>query len=89
MQAVNYSNFRQNLKSYLQTVNEDSEPFIVTTKDSKDDVVVLSVEEYDSLVETAKITSNAYLMDKITRSAKQFSQGQFKEHELIDEDADE
>ncbi|WP_203638473.1 type II toxin-antitoxin system Phd/YefM family antitoxin [Levilactobacillus wangkuiensis] len=89
MQAVNYSNFRQNLKSYLQTINEDSEPFIVTTKDSKDDVVVLSVEEYDSLVETAKITSNAYLMDKIRRSDKQFSQGQFKEHELIDEDADE
>ncbi|MFC6259802.1 type II toxin-antitoxin system Phd/YefM family antitoxin [Levilactobacillus fujinensis] len=88
MQAVNYSNFRQNLKSYLQTINEDSEPFIVTTKDAKNDVVVLSVDEYDSLVETAKITSNSYLMGKIKRGDQQFSQGTFTQHNLLGEDED-
>ncbi|MFC6207224.1 type II toxin-antitoxin system Phd/YefM family antitoxin [Levilactobacillus tongjiangensis] len=85
MQAVNYSNFRQNLKSHLKSVNDDSEPLIVTTKDSKDDVVVLSVEEYDSLIETAKITANSYLMDKIKRGNQQLSAGKFENHPLIEE----
>jgi len=85
LQAVNYSNFRQNLKSHLKSVNDDSEPLIVTTKDSKDDVVVLSVEEYDSLIETAKITANSYLMEKIKRGNQQFSAGKFESHPLIEE----
>ncbi|WP_367295729.1 type II toxin-antitoxin system Phd/YefM family antitoxin [Levilactobacillus yonginensis] len=85
MQAVNYSNFRQNLKSHLKSVNDDSEPLIVTTKDSKDDVVVLSVEEYDSLIETAKITANSYLMEKIKRGNQQFLAGKFEKHPLIEE----
>lgn len=89
MQAVNYSNFRQNLKSHLRAVNDDSEPLIVTTKNSENDVVVLSLEEYDALVETAKITSNTYLMEKIKRGDKQFSAGKFQEHHLFEENTNE
>ena len=32
MDAVNYSNFRKNLKHYFKQVNDDSEPLIVTNK---------------------------------------------------------
>ena len=45
-------------------------------------MVVLSVAEYDSLVATAEISANAYLMNKIRRGEEQFSRGAFKEHEL-------
>ncbi len=32
MEAVAYSNFRQNLKHYMKQVNEDAEALIVTSK---------------------------------------------------------
>lgn len=72
MPTVTYTRFSKNLKTYLKTVNEDSKPLIVTTPGGKNDVVVLSVSEYDSLIETLKITSNTYLMAKIRRSEQQF-----------------
>jgi len=39
MEAVAYSNFRQNLRSYMKQVNEDAETLIVTSKDVEDTVV--------------------------------------------------
>ena len=33
MEAVAYSNFRQNLRSYMKQVNEDAETLIVTSKE--------------------------------------------------------
>ena len=44
MEAVSYSNFRQNLRGYMKQVNEDAETLIVTSKDVDDTVVVLSKE---------------------------------------------
>ncbi|KRK94558.1 hypothetical protein FD25_GL000528 [Levilactobacillus acidifarinae DSM 19394] len=67
MDAVNYTNFRQNLKSFMKTVNEDSEPLIVTTKKGEDDIVVLSKDDYDAMNETMRILSNQPLMAKIRR----------------------
>ena len=52
MEAVAYSNFRQNLKQYMKQVNEDADALIVTAKDAEDTVVVLSKREYDSLQES-------------------------------------
>ena len=82
MDAVNYSNFRKNLKHYFKQVNDDSEPLIVTNKEPEDNVVVLGKEDYDALVETLEIQSNQYLMDKIERGRKQVSEGTIKQHEL-------
>ncbi len=49
MEAVAYSNFRQNLKSYMKQVNEDADTLIVTSKDIEDTVVVLSKRDYDAM----------------------------------------
>ncbi|KRL89956.1 type II toxin-antitoxin system Phd/YefM family antitoxin [Lactobacillus kalixensis] len=84
MDAVNYSNFRRNLKDYFKKVNEDSEPLIVTNKDPEDNVVILSKDDYDSLIETLTIQSNNYLMDKINRGRKQVKEGKISQHDLID-----
>lgn len=89
MDAVNYSNFRKNLKYYFKQVNENSEPLIVTNKDPNDNVVVLSKDEYDSIMETLAIQSNQYLMDKIKRGRAEVAQGKIKQHKLIDPDAQE
>lgn len=73
MEAVTYSSFRQDLKNYLKQVNQDSEPLIVTNKKAEDNVVVISKDDYDAMVETMRIMSNPALMAKIKRGDKQFA----------------
>lgn len=84
MEAVTYSNFRQNLRSYMKQINEDSDTFIVTSKDVEDTVVVMSKRDYDAMQETLRTLSNAYVMDKIRRGDEQFQIGEAKIHELIE-----
>ena len=84
MEAVAYSNFRQNLKQYMKQVNEDADALIVTAKNAEDTVVVLSKREYDSLQESLRILSNSYLMEKIRRGDTQFRKKQFQTHDLLE-----
>ncbi|MFB8547554.1 type II toxin-antitoxin system Phd/YefM family antitoxin [Enterococcus casseliflavus] len=89
MEAVAYSNFRQNLRNYMKQVNEDADALIVTTKDVDDTVVVLSKRDYDSMQETLRVLSNNYVMDKIRRGDQQFSEGNFETHELLEVESDD
>ena len=89
MEAVAYSNFRQNLRSYMKQVNEDAETLIVTSKDVEDTVVVLSKRDYDSMQETLRTLSNNYVMEKIRRGDEQFSKRAFKTHDLIEVESDD
>ena len=41
-QAVAYSNFRANLKTYMRRVNEDADTLLVTNADPEDNVVVMT-----------------------------------------------
>lgn len=49
MLAVNYTNFRENMKSYMDKVTDDYETMIVTRKDNKN-VVMISEEIYNNIV---------------------------------------
>ena len=57
MIAVNYSTIRENLKAYCDKVTEDYETVIVTRKDEKN-VVMISLEEYNNIMENLFIMSN-------------------------------
>lgn len=46
MQAVNYSNARNNLKSLIDEVCDKDEEIIITTKNNKS-VVMISLDEYN------------------------------------------
>ncbi|AKV55714.1 toxin-antitoxin system antitoxin protein Axe [Bifidobacterium actinocoloniiforme DSM 22766] len=89
MQAVAYSNFRKSLKAYMHKVNEDADMLLVTNTDPEDNVVVMSADDYDSLMETLRIYQNPYLRDKITRGLAAVAQGQASEHSLVDDDEPE
>lgn len=89
MEAIAYSNFRQNLRSYMKQVNEDADTLIVTNKNVEDTVVVLSKRDYDSMQETLRVLSNEYVMGKLRRGDQQFSEGNFKTHELIEVNLDD
>lgn len=84
MEAVAYSNFRKDLRSYMRQVNEDVEPLIVTAKNVEDTIVVLSKRDYDSMQETLRVLSNQYLVDKLKRGEQQFQSLGFTERELLE-----
>lgn len=57
MKAVNYSELRQNLKANLDVVADDSEMLIVHRPKGKS-VVVMSLDEYNSMKETSHLLSS-------------------------------
>jgi len=57
MDAITYTNLRQNLKTCMDKVFHDNAPLIITIKNNEN-VVLLSISEYSSLVETNYLLSN-------------------------------
>ena len=51
MEAVNYSDFREKLKTYLDMSYNNHEAIVITRKEGKN-MVVMSVEDYNSIMET-------------------------------------
>lgn len=66
MRTANYSELRNNLKSYLDGVINDSEPLIVH-RSGNESVVVISLEEYNSIKETEYIMKSPAMMDIIRK----------------------
>jgi antitoxin YefM len=52
MRAITYTNARQNLAKTMEQVCRDHSPVIITRKAS-DSVVIMSLEDYNALEETA------------------------------------
>lgn len=74
MLAVNYTNLRDNMKAYMDKVTDDYETMIVTRKNNKN-VVMLSEESYNNLIENAYIMGNKanydWLMEDIYRNGNE------------------
>lgn len=84
MLAVNYSSLRDNLKNYCDKVSDDFETVIVTRKNEKN-VVIISLEEYNNLKENLYIMSNPKNYSRLLESKRQLETGNFKAHELIED----
>jgi len=84
MLAVNYSTIRNKLKDYCDKVTDEYETVIVTRKGEKN-VVLISLEEYNSMMKAAK---NVAYLDMLDRSMEQLARGEGKAHELIEVDND-
>ena len=85
MDAVSYTDLRQNLKSYMEKVYKDHDPLIITRKNNQN-VVLLSVDEYNSLMETNYLMSNEENYKYIKESIDQYEKGKIKQKELIEND---
>jgi len=85
MDAVSYTDLRQNLKSYMDKVYNDHDPLIITRKNNQN-VVLLSVDEYNSLMETNYLMSNEENYKYIKESIDQYEKGKVKQKELIEND---
>jgi len=74
MLAVNFTNVRDNFKNYCDKVNDDFETVIITRKDNKN-VVMISQDEYNNLMENLFIMSNKKYYDRLLESRKQIEKG--------------
>lgn len=70
MLAVNYTNLRKNMKSYMDKVVDDDETMIIARKDNKN-VVMISEEKYNNLMENIYLTSTKANYDWLMESKKQ------------------
>ena len=84
MIAVNHTQARKNMKAYLDKATDDFEVVIVTRKDEKN-VVMLSEEVYNNLLENAYLTSTKANYDWLMESKKQFDQSKSTVKKLIED----
>ena len=77
MRTANYSELRNNLKAYLDGVINDSEPLLVH-RAGNESVVVISLEEYNSIKETEYIMKSPAMMDIIRKVEREIKNGEGK-----------
>ncbi len=85
MLAVNYSNVRENLKTYCDIANNDFETIIITRKQGGN-VVMISEDEYNNLMENLYVRSNKKTYDRLLESIAQIKAGKGKTRELIEDE---
>ena len=82
MDAVSYSDLRQHLKSYMDKVYFNHDPLIITRKNNEN-LVLLSIDEYNSLIETNYLLSNEANADHLRKSLDQYNKGKAKKRDLL------
>ena len=75
MRVVGFTEARGNLKSELDRVVEDAD-ITVITRQGNADVVLMSLEHYNGLMETLHLLRSPANADHLSRSIAQFNAGQ-------------
>ena len=73
---------------YLDKVTDDYETMIVTRKDNKN-VVMISEESYNNLMENIYVMGNKENYDWLMKGKAQLENGQCSVHELVEAENDE
>jgi len=83
MIVANFSEFRTELKKYLDSVEDDNETLIIKRKSGKG-AVMISLEEYNSLMETLHLLSSKKNADRLYESILQMKSGKVIKPKLED-----
>ena len=84
MGHVSYTEFRQRLAKYMDSVCDDRAPLRVTRQNART-VVLLSEDEYEGMVETLHLLRSPANAERLLRSIASADAGRLSEHELTDE----
>ncbi|AUW07454.1 type II toxin-antitoxin system Phd/YefM family antitoxin [Vibrio campbellii] len=84
MRIVSFTEARNNLKTILDTVVDDADTTVITRRDSED-AVVMSLDYYNSLMETVHLLRSPNNAEHLNRSIEQYRSGHTTARDLIDE----
>ena len=84
MIAANYTEFRTGLKNYLDNVEFNKETLIIKRGSGKG-TVLISLEEYNSIMETLHLLSSKKNAKRLFESIEQMKTGKKAQHKLIAE----
>jgi antitoxin YefM len=83
MKAIAYTTARQNLAKTMEAVCKDHAPVIITRRASES-VVVISLEDYAALEETAYLLRSPRNTRRLIESVAQLEEGKGIERELTE-----
>lgn len=81
MQALFYSQARNNLREIINKVCDDFEEYIITTKDDKT-AILISYEEYSSMKETMYLLSSKNNRDRLNDAMDEIENLKFIKKEI-------
>jgi antitoxin YefM len=84
MIAANYTEFRTALKKYLDEVENNHETLIIKRGTGKG-TVLLSLEEYNSIMETIHLLSSKANAKRLYESISQVKSGKVVRNKLLEE----
>jgi antitoxin YefM len=84
MIAANYTEFRNELKNYLDNVEFNNETLIIKRGSGKG-TVLISLDEYNSIMETLHLLSSKKNAKRLFESIEQMKSGKKAQHKLIEE----
>lgn len=85
MIAVNFTNVRDNLKTYCDKATYDYETVIITRKNN-DNVVLMSEEAYNNIMENLFIMNDKENYQRLLLGKQQIENGQYQLHDIIEVD---
>lgn len=74
MKTASFTDFRQNLKDHLQAI-EDDQDILLLSGPKKKDFVVLTLEQYEAMEETAHLLSTPANAARLARGLKEAEKG--------------
>ena len=81
MRVINFSEARNQLKSVLDQVVNDSDYTVITRRDA-DDAVVMSLDQFNGLMETVHLLKSPANAVHLSKSIQQYRAGNAEEHDL-------
>ncbi len=83
LDAINYSEARKNLASLMDSVCNDSDVVVITRRKARP-VVLMSLDEYNSIQETAHLLRSPANAERLLESIAELQQGKAVTRPLAD-----
>ena len=84
MRIVSFTEARNNLKSVLDSAIDDVDATIISRRDSED-AVVMSLDHYNSLIETVHLLRSPNNAARLNQSIQEFKTSKIIERKLTDD----
>lgn len=84
MDAIAYSNARKELAKLMERVCDDHDAVIITRRNA-DSVVMISLEDYNAIQETAYLLNSPANAERLRKSISQYAKGKHEPRDLIED----